>query len=425
MTKKMSLVEKDQKYIWHPFTQMKTAGPALPIVKGEGTLLIDDKGNTYIDAISSWWVNLHGHSQPYIAEKVYEQMQKLEHVVFAGFTHSPAVELCEKLSKHLPSNQAKFFFSGDGSSAVEIALKMSVQYWKNKGENKTRFVALDGAYHGETFGAMSAGARSIFSAPFSDLLFESTLIPFPKDEQAAIKSLKTEVAKGDVAAFIFEPLVQGAAGMRMYKPETLNKLIQVCKEAGVLCIADEVMTGFGRTGTSFAVNQIEAQPDFICMSKGLSGGTLPLSLTTCTNEIYNVFLGDNLQQAFLHGHSFTGNPIGCSAAIASLDLLEKKECQMAIKNIAKSHETFTNAIKSLEIIKDIRQTGTILAIELKSDSSGYASSVRQQLYQDFLSQGVLLRPLGNVIYILPPYCIKEKELKKVYKVIESKLKKMK
>jgi len=421
----MSLVEKDQKYIWHPFTQMKTAGPALPIVKGEGTLLIDDKGNTYIDAISSWWVNLHGHSHPYIAEKVYEQMQKLEHVVFAGFTHSPAVELCEKLSKHLPSNQAKFFFSGDGSSAVEIALKMSVQYWKNKGENKTRFVALDGAYHGETFGAMSAGARSIFSAPFSDLLFESTLIPFPKDEQAAIKSLKTEIAKGDVAAFIFEPLVQGAAGMRMYKPETLNKLIQVCKEAGVLCIADEVMTGFGRTGTSFAVNQIEAQPDFICMSKGLSGGTLPLSLTTCTNEIYNVFLGDNLQQAFLHGHSFTGNPIGCSAAIASLDLLEKKECQMAIKNIAKSHETFTNAIKSLEIIKDIRQTGTILAIELKSDSSGYASSVRQQLYQDFLSQGVLLRPLGNVIYILPPYCIKEKELKKVYKVIESKLKKMK
>lgn len=425
MTKKMSLVEKDQKYIWHPFTQMKTAGPALPIVKGEGTLLIDDKGNAYIDAISSWWVNLHGHSQPYIAEKVYEQMQKLEHVVFAGFTHNPAVELCEKLSKHLPANQAKFFFSGDGSSAVEIALKMSVQYWKNKGENKTRFVALDGAYHGETFGAMSTGARSIFSAPFSDLLFESTHIPFPKDEQAAIKNLKTEVAKGDVAAFIFEPLVQGAAGMRMYKPETLNKLIQICKEAGVLCIADEVMTGFGRTGTTFAVNQIEAQPDFICMSKGLSGGTLPLSLTTCTNEIYNAFLGDNLQQAFLHGHSFTGNPIGCSAAIASLDLLEKKECQMAIKNIAKSHETFTNTIKSLEIIKDIRQTGTILAIELKSDSSGYASSVRQQLYQDFLSQGVLLRPLGNVIYILPPYCIKEKELKKVYKVIEAKLKKMK
>ena len=420
----MGLVEKDKKYIWHPFTQMKTAEKAIPIVKGEGTLLIDEKGNTYIDAISSWWVNLHGHSHPYIAEKVYAQMQKLEHVVFAGFTHNPAVELCEKLSKHLPSNQAKFFFSGDGSSAVEIALKMAVQYWKNKGENKTRFVALDGAYHGETFGAMSAGARSIFSAPFSDLLFECTHIPFPKDEQAAIQNLKTEIDKGGIAAFIFEPLVQGAAGMRMYKAETLNKLMQICKEAGVLCIADEVMTGFGRTGTTFAVNQTEAKPDLICLSKGLSGGTLPLSLTSCTNDIFDAFLGDDIQKAFLHGHSFTGNPIGCTAAIASLDLLERKECQRAIKNIAESHEIFAKRINSIEIIKDIRQTGTILAIELKSDSSGYASSVRQKLYQDFLDQGVLLRPLGNVIYILPPYCIKEKELEKVYKVIENQLKKM-
>ena len=420
----MGLVEKDKKYIWHPFTQMKSAEAAIPIVKGEGTLLIDEKGNTYIDAISSWWVNLHGHSHPYIAEKVYAQMQKLEHVVFAGFTHKPAVELCEKLSKHLPSNQAKFFFSGDGSSAVEIALKMAVQYWKNKGENKTRFVALDGAYHGETFGAMSAGARSIFSAPFSDLLFECTHIPFPKDEQAAIQNLKTEIVKGGIAAFIFEPLVQGAAGMRMYKAETLNKLMQICKEAGVLCIADEVMTGFGRTGTTFAVNQTEAKPDLICLSKGLSGGTLPLSLTSCTNDIFDAFLGDDIQKAFLHGHSFTGNPIGCTAAIASLDLLERKECQRAIKNIAESHEIFAKRINSIEIIKDIRQTGTILAIELKSDSSGYASSVRQKLYQDFLDQGVLLRPLGNVIYILPPYCIKEKELEKVYKVIENQLKKM-
>jgi len=420
----MSLREKDKKYIWHPFTQMKTAEAAIPIVKGEGTLLIDDIGNTYIDAISSWWVNLHGHSHPYIAEKVYAQMQTLEQVVFAGFTHNPAVELCEKLSKHLPANQAKFFFSGDGSSAIEIALKMAVQYWKNKGENKTRFVALDGAYHGETFGAMSAGARSIFSAPFSDLLFECTHIPFPKNEQAAIQSLKTEIDKGRIAAFIFEPLVQGAAGMRMYKAETLNKLMQICKEAGILCIADEVMTGFGRTGTTFAVNQTEAKPDLICLSKGLSGGTLPLSLTTCTNDIFDAFLGDDLQAAFLHGHSFTGNPIGCTAAIASLDLLERKECQTAIKNIAKSHEIFAKRMKSIEIIKDIRQTGTILAIELKSDSSGYASSVRHKLYQDFLDQGVLLRPLGNVIYILPPYCIKEKELKKVYTVIENQLKNM-
>ena len=418
----MSLIQKDQKYIWHPFTQMKTAGPALPIAKGEGTLLIDDKGNSYIDAISSWWVNLHGHSHPYIAEKVHKQMLQLEHVVFAGFTHTPAVELCEKLSKHLPNNQAKFFFSGDGSSSVEIALKMSIQYWKNKGESKTRFVAIEGAYHGETFGAMSAGARSIFSAPFTDLLFESTHIPFPKEEQAAIQSLKREIVKGDVAAFIFEPLVQGAAGMRMYKPEILNTLMQVCKEADVLCIADEVMTGFGRTGTTFAINQVEEQPDFMCMSKGLSGGTLPLSLTTCTKTIYDAFLGEEIQKAFLHGHSFTGNPIGCAAAIASLDLLEKEECQQAIKNITARHKAFTDHIKTLDVIADIRQTGTIIAIELTTNSSGYASAIRQQLYKYFLSQGVLLRPLGNVIYILPPYCIKEDELTKVYEVIESKLK---
>lgn len=417
----MNLVEKDQKYIWHPFTQMKTSGPALPIVKGEGTLLIDESGKSYIDAISSWWVNLHGHSHPYIAKKVFEQMQKLEHVVFAGFTHQPAVDLCEKLSKHLPDNQAKFFFSGDGSSAVEIALKMSVQYWKNKGENKTRFVALEGAYHGETFGAMSAGARSIFSAHFSDMLFESTHIPFPKEEQAAIQSLKTEIAKGDVAAFIFEPLVQGAAGMRMYDASTLNKLIQICKKAGVLCIADEVMTGFGRTGTTFAVNQIEAKPDFICMSKGLSGGTLPLSLTSCTQDIYEAFLGDDIHKAFLHGHSFTGNPIGCTAALASLELLEKKGCREAIEKITENHKAFTEQLGTLKVIEEIRQTGTILAIELKSDRSGYASKIRQKLYDDFLKRGVLLRPLGNVIYILPPYCIQEKELKKVYEVIQEKL----
>ena len=202
---------------------------------------------------------------------------------------------------------------------------------------------------------------------------------FQKDEQAAIQSLKTEIDKGGIAAFIFEPLVQGAAGMRMYKAETLNKLMQICKKAGVLCIADEVMTGFGRTGTTFAVNQTEAKPDLICLSKGLSGGTLPLSLTTCTSDIFDAFLGDDLQAAFLHGHSFTGNPIGCTAAIASLDLLEKKECQIAIKNIAKSHEIFAKRINSIEIIKDIRQTGTILAIELKSDSSGYASSVAAEI----------------------------------------------
>lgn len=417
----MSISEKDQKYIWHPFTQMKTVSPPLPVVRGKGTLLFDQNENSYIDAISSWWVNLHGHAHPYIAEKVCQQLHKLEHVVFAGFTHKPAVELCEKLSKHLPRNQKKFFFSGDGSSAVEIALKMSIQYWVNKGKKKTRFIALDGAYHGETFGAMSAGARNLFSAPFSDLLFKSTHIPFPIDEEAAIVNLKKEIAKGDVAAFIFEPLIQGAAGMRMYSSKTLNTLIKICKQKQVLCIADEVMTGFGRTGSFFAINQIEEQPDFICMSKGLSGGTLALSLTTCTQTIYDAFLDEDIQKAFLHGHSFTGNPVGCAAAIASIELLEKEECQIKIKEITASHRLFSETIKPLSVVSDVRQTGTVLAIELKSESSGYSSPLRHSLYDDFLAQGVILRPLGNVIYILPPYCITEQELKKVYRVIEKKL----
>lgn len=420
----MSISDKDKQYIWHPFTQMKTAGKPLAITKGKGTLLFDEAGNSYIDAIASWWVNLHGHAHPYLAEKVSEQMQQLEHVVFAGFTHAPATNLCERLSKRLPTNQQKFFFSGDGSSAVEIALKMSIQYWKNKGEKRHRFLALNGGYHGETFGAMSAGARSIFSEHFQDYLFEVTHLPFPKDEETCLNALKAELTKGEIAAFIFEPLVQGAAGMRMYSASTLDKMIQLCQAHDVLCIADEVMTGFGRTGTYFACNQLEEQPDFICLSKGLSGGTLPLSLTTCTQAIYDAFLGDDISTAFLHGHSFTGNPVGCASAIASLDLLESESCQNSIQRISEKHRAFTTTIQGNPLLADIRQQGSILALELKADNTGYASNIRSSLYQHFISQGVILRPLGNVIYILPPYCITDEELDSVYKSILSALEKM-
>lgn len=420
----MSISEKDKQYIWHPFTQMKTADTPIAISKGKGTLLFDEEGNSYIDAIASWWVNLHGHAHPYLAQKVNEQMQSLEHVVFAGFTHAPATHLCEKLSKRLPDNQAKFFFSGDGSSAVEIALKMSIQFWKNKGEKRHRFLALEGGYHGETFGAMSAGARSLFSAPFTDYLFEVNHLPFPKEEAACLSTLATELTKGDVAAFIFEPLVQGAAGMRMYSASTLDKMMALCQKHGVLCIADEVMTGFGRTGTYFATNQLKQQPDFICLSKGLSGGTLPLSLTTCTQKIYDAFLGDDISTAFLHGHSFTGNPVGCASAIASLELLEDESCQKNIQRIAAKHTAFARQLKGNLLLEDIRQQGTILALELKAEQTGYASDIRASLYQHFIQDGIILRPLGNVIYILPPYCITDEELEKVYKSISSALEKM-
>ena len=416
----MSFSEGDKKFVWHPFTQMKTSGYALPITRGEGTLIYDENGKSYIDAIASWWVNLHGHAHPYIAEKVSEQMANLEHIPFAGFTHKPAVELCERLSHRLPSNQAKFFFSGDGSSAVEIALKMSIQYWRNLGEKRSRIIALEGGYHGETFGAMSAGARSIFSAHFHDYLFEVTHIPFPKDG-SSVEALKLELAKGDVTAFIFEPLVQGAGGMRMYPAEILDSLIVLAQGEGVLCIADEVMTGFGRTGTYFACNQLEQQPDFLCLSKGLSGGTMPLSLTTCAQKIYDAFLGDDITTAFLHGHSFTGNPVGCASAIASLDLLEKDECWESINRIIKRHEEFSKQLDGHTLIEQVRQKGTILAIELKADKTGYASDIRTILYDHFISNGVLIRPLGNVIYILPPYCITDDELTTVYNCVISGL----
>ena len=420
----MSISDLDKKHIWHPFTQMKTAQAPLPIERGKGTILFDEDGKSYIDAISSWWVNLHGHAHPYLAQKVNEQMQQLEHVVFAGFTHKPAAELCQRLSKRLPANQSKFFFSGDGSSAVEIALKMSIQYWRNKGQKKQRFLALEGGYHGETFGAMSAGARSIFSAHFQDYLFEVKHLPFPKAEQDCLDALEEELKSDDVAAFIFEPLVQGASGMRMYSANTLDKLIKLCKKHQVLCIADEVMTGFGRTGDYFACNKLKEEVDFMCLSKGLSGGTLPISLTTCNQDIYNAFLGNDMSTAFLHGHSYTGNPIGCASAIASLDLLESHECQENISRVQQMHASFAEKLQNHQLIEDIRQEGTILAIELKVNQSGYNSSIKEDLYKHFISQGVLLRPLGNIIYILPPYCISDEELKQVYKSILSALEKM-
>jgi adenosylmethionine-8-amino-7-oxononanoate aminotransferase len=420
----MSISKDDKQYIWHPFTQMKTAENPIPIVKGKGTLLIDENGKTYIDAISSWWVNLHGHANPYIAQKVNEQMSDLEHVMFAGFTHQAATNLCSKLSTYLPQNQKKFFFSGDGSSAVEIALKMSIQYWKNKGLKRYRILALEGGYHGETFGAMSAGAKSIFSAPFENYLFKVEHLPFPSDEEATLSALKEQLKSGEVACFIFEPLVQGASGMQMYSATTLDKMIALCKEYEVLCIADEVMTGFGRTGTYFACNQLTESPDLMCLSKSLSGGTLPLSLTTCSQDIYDSFLGDDLSTAFLHGHSFTGNPIGCAAAIASLELLEKEKCQKKIQHIATKHHEFAHKISQHSKVKNVRQCGTILAMDIVSDKKGYSSNVKQLLYQYFIDKGVLLRPLGNVLYILPPYCISDQELNTVYNSIFEALEKV-
>ncbi|GAA4449050.1 adenosylmethionine--8-amino-7-oxononanoate transaminase [Nibrella saemangeumensis] len=419
-----TLSERDRAVIWHPFTQMQTAPLPISILRGEGAVLYDETGNEYIDAISSWWVNLHGHAHPYIAERVAQQLRTLEHVIFAGFTHKPAVELAERLLPILPGNQAKIFYSDNGSTAVEVALKMAFQYWHNIGQPRTRVIALEDAYHGDTFGAMAVGGRSAFTAPFVPFLFDVDYIPAPvpgrEDEALAkLEALLDET----VAAFIFEPLVQGAGGMVMYQPGVLDKLMQLARNAGALLIADEVMTGFGRTGRLFASHYLTEQPDLMCLSKGLTGGTMALGVTTCTNAIYEAFLSDDKFKTLFHGHSFTANPLACTAALASLDLTLSEETQANIQRIADRHERFSQVLQGYSTVKAIRQHGTILAFDLDAGGqTSYFNNIRDVVYNFLLDRGVLMRPLGNVLYMLPPYCITDEQLTYVYEQVEALLK---
>jgi adenosylmethionine-8-amino-7-oxononanoate aminotransferase len=418
----MSLLDRDLKVIWHPYTQMKTASPPIPIVRGEGACLYDEDGKCYIDAVSSWWVNIHGHAHPYIAQKVAEQLNKLEHVIFAGFTHPAAVELAERLFEILPSNQQKAFYSDNGSTATEVAIKMCLQYWHNQGIQRTKILAFKNAYHGDTFGAMAVSGRSAFTAAFDSMLFEVEFIDLP--DKANIENLKSQISclKSNLACFIFEPLVQGASGMLMYEAEYLDQLIAHCRNEGVLLIADEVFTGFGRTGKAFACEYVTTQPDIMCFSKGLTGGTMALGLTTCTQQIFDAFLSDDRLKTLFHGHSYTANPVACSAGLASLDLFLEPATNENINRIVNSHQQFALKIKDHPRVRKTRQTGTILAMEWETGSdTSYFSSLRDKLYQYFLDAGIILRPLGNVLYILPPYCITDEQLNYIYSKIESAL----
>ncbi len=418
----MSLIDRDLKVIWHPYTQMQTAMPPIPIVRGEGACLYDEDGKCYIDAISSWWVNIHGHAHPYIAKRIAEQLNTLEHVIFAGFTHPAAVELAERLLQILPNNQQKAFYSDNGSTAVEVAIKMCLQYWHNKGTNRTQIIAFNNAYHGDTFGAMAVSGRSAFTAAFDNLLFEVEFIDLPNESN--IESLKAKISdlKAEVACFIFEPLVQGASGMLMYEAKYLDDLMQHCKTANILLIADEVFTGFGRTGKAFACNHLSTQPDVMCFSKGLTGGTMALGLTTCSQQIFDAFLSDDKLKTLFHGHSYTANPVACSAGIASLDLFLDPQTTINIQNIVDRHAAFALKIKHHSKVKTTRQTGTILAIEwATSADTSYFNSLRDKLYQYFLDAGIILRPLGNIVYILPPYCITDEQLNYIYSKIENAL----
>jgi adenosylmethionine-8-amino-7-oxononanoate aminotransferase len=420
----MSLSQRDQKHNWHPYTQHKTASPAVAVVKGEGALLWDENGKEYIDAIASWWVNPYGHSNKYMADAIYKQLTTLEHVLFGGFTHEPVVVLSEKLMEILPSNQKKLFYSDNGSTAVEVAIKTALQYNYNKGIKKTKIIAFEDAFHGDTFGAMATSGITFFTEAFKGSLLEVVRIPIPTigNEDKLVQVLEKLLKTNEFAAFIFEPLVLGAAGMVMYSPEVLDKMIALCKVHCVFTIADEVMTGFGKTGRNFATDYLLNKPDMMCLSKALTGGTIPMAITTFTQEIYDGFYDDDINKALFHGHTFTANPTGCAAALASLELLQMPEMQTNIKRVNHCHLDFENKIKNHPKVRTTRVLGVIFALEIKSDKKeSYYGTLRNKLYYFFIENGVILRPVGNVVYVLPPYVITNCQLQKVYQTIEDAL----
>ncbi|NMH28234.1 adenosylmethionine--8-amino-7-oxononanoate transaminase [Flavobacterium silvaticum] len=420
----MTLQEKDAAYLWHPYTQHKTAATPIVISKAEAALVWDENGKEYIDAIASWWVNPFGHSNRFIADAIYKQLTSLEHVLFGGFTHKPAIDVAEKLLQMLPSNQQKVFFSDNGSTAVEVAIKASLQYFYNKGESRKTIIAFEDAFHGDTFAAMAASGISFYTLAFKGMFIDVVRIPVPVAgrEEDSISTLKQVISEHSCAAFIFEPLVLGAAGMVMYEPEILDQLITICRENNVLTIADEVMTGFGKTGKTFACDYLSVSPDIFCLSKALTGGTIPMAITTFTQEIFDGFYSDDINKALFHGHTFTANPTGCAAALASFELLGSDEMQANIARIQNNHKAFLSRIGNHPRVKTSRTLGTILALEIKTESEeAYYGTLRNKLYDFFISNGIIMRPVGNIVYILPPYVITDSQLQTVYQTIEKAL----
>ena len=403
--------------IWHPYTQEATELPPIEIDRGEGAYLYTRDGRRLLDAISSWWVNLHGHAHPLIAEAIAAQARRLEHVIFAGFTHEPAEQLAAGLARILPASLSRLFYSDNGSTAVEVALKIAVQYWHNVGrDEKRRIVALEHAYHGDTIGAMSISADSPFTAAFDGLRLPVWRVSGSEQLEAIFRQHKDEIA-----AMIVEPLIQGAGGMIVYPVERLERFRALCTANEVLFIADEVFTGFGRTGRMFACDHAGIIPDLMCLSKGLTGGFMPLAVTICRDEIYQAFYSGDRSRAFFHGHSYSANPLGCAAAVASLRIFETEPVFERIERIEGIHRERLTEFRNYAAVADVRMLGTIAAIELGAEDPGYLSNVRARLYPYFLEKGILLRPLGNVIYTVPPYVISPDDLHYVYDVIATAL----
>ncbi|WP_396597848.1 adenosylmethionine--8-amino-7-oxononanoate transaminase [Dokdonia sp. R86516] len=418
----MTILEKDSKHLWHPLTQHQTARNPIVITRAKGAVMYDDAGNEYIDGIASWYTAMYGHGNEYITSAMHKQMQQLDFVMFSGFTHPPAVTLAEKLVEILPGNQKKVFFNDNGSTAVEAAIKMSLQYYHNKGDKRDTLIAFEDGFHGDTFGAMSASGLSSYNGPFEDFLLKVERIPTPQEDNLdeVMAMLERILASNKCAAFIFEPLVQGAAGMKFHSVAGLDALVKKCREANVLTIADEIMTGFGKTGTVFACDQLDNKPDIMCLSKALTAGMFPLSITSCTQEIFEGFLSEEVHKGFFHAHTFSAHPVGCAAAIAGIEVLQTEEITKSRERINAAHTAFAQTVKAHHKVNNVRVKGVVIAIDLTIEMARYGN-LRDELYQFFMQRGVALRPLGNTIYVLPPYVITDEELAKVYSAIQEAL----
>jgi adenosylmethionine-8-amino-7-oxononanoate aminotransferase len=413
-------------HLWHPTTQVAVAPEPLRVMSARGCLLELEDGRQLIDAISSWWVTLHGHSEPSIAAAIGRQAHQLEQVIFANFSHPPAETLATRLSAL--TGLERLFFSDNGSTAVEVALKIAWQWWRNQGSERRQLIAFEGAYHGDTFGAMALGDRSLFTAPYDELLFNVARIPWPhthwgdgdveQREAAALEQLE-QALRTPTAALIVEPLIQGASGMRLVRPSFLRAVAERVQASGALLIADEVMTGFGRTGALFACQRAGIQPDLMALSKGLTGGFLPMGVTMASERLYQGFISDTPSHTFFHGHSFTANPLGCAAALASLDLLQHNPERY--QQFEARHRPALEQLSNHPRVKQVRCLGTMAAFELEAGATSYLNPVGRQIQRLCLEQGVFLRPLGNVVYLLPPLTISEPQLQRCYDALAAAL----
>lgn len=423
----MSILDDDKRYCWHPFTQHQTERDAEVIVRAKGVCLYDEASREILDLISSWWCCIHGHSHPKLNAALIDQAEALEHVMYGGFTHAPAVNLAKKIAALLPGDLNRVFFSDSGSAAVEVALKMAYQYWKNKGETgRRKFLSFDRSYHGDTFGAMAVGKASGFYAAFEDLLFTVDMLPFPDTwegdetvearEAKAMGALQAQIKNSgqEIAALIIEPIMQGAGGMRFCRPSFMRQVTEAAQEAGILVIYDEIAVGFGRLGTMFAAEKICSTPDIICLSKGLTAGYLPMALTVASDRIFEEFLGSGFEKALAHGHTFTANPLACAVANASLDLFEEEQSLERVAWMEAQHKKQIPALLAHPQVTRPRVMGSVLAFDLVSELGRYKTDGGEALRDWYLDNGLNIRPLGSSVYLMPPYCITEEQLARAY-----------